>query len=466
MDDRDAVLLQHYVPDGRGADSRDLRRAPGPNELAERQREAQAFTNELLSLYEKGLKLAEKTFTRYATTKGRTEAKLEEAFRAALTETIVKEATMLAGRSPYGKALMTVLELSNAFAAGAGAAILAAQEKARRGSSVPRSLEGEVAYERRYLVRAVGELEGVLRRGLAEMAEVAINILFREAQDALKRTVADLASQIAEQLPKHCDLFAILNADVKEVSGKIPPGRAGVERISFGFVSRLFLREYGSDKLAKTLDPVLGGITSKKQIDIGLMSGLIQVLADGSYTTYKAFVPVDKAIDELKAVLIEQARSLLLRTKDVVTIEPGDALKIEDERITIPAALYDEITREPGPLSPADYARLVQREAEYLALRARLAKDLVDLGRVYQRAIDRVPAAVQEDQAIRLNNRLADHRQHGVLTLRLAENQIVKEFGENVPTYGPVRTRLTAGGGPHGFDLLPLPELTPLPLRR
>ena len=463
MANSDPVLIDDraHRDDMRDPGIAGMSRGAGQWETASRQAEAKKYTDELVGLYGRFLGIAEGAFTRYAAADQRGMADVEEAVRGALEQTITAEAKSLVGKMPYGKVILITLELSNAFAAGVGEGIAVAHAKARAGSSRPRTPEEEALYERKYLARATAELDDVMLGGMAKLSDKVVNMLFETASTTLKKSVSDVMGQIAKSLPRHYDLFAILNADVKEKSASIPHGRAGVERITFGFASALFVQQYASEASAKRLTPIVGALKAKEPLDVALAGGVLQVLFDGSYAQYRRYVHVDRAVEVLRDELKEAARGLLRRARESgASIEVGPSVGTDGSVIRIPQALQDQLTSPQGEVSAATYQRLLARESEYEAIRLRIVKEIADIGQSYQRQIRRMDPEVQSAEANRLYNQLVDLRNAGLRTLLTIERRIVQEFGAAPEGYGDVHTRLTVGK-PTPQDLIPISQLEP-----
>jgi len=417
----------------------------GINEIAGRRSDERTAFEQKISTLETLAQLADETYERWATERGRNDAALTKSIQNAVVEMATAEAKDAIGAVPLGKVLLISFELSNAFAVGVGEAMLQTQAKARQDSAQPRNVVDEAIYERQWQQRAVQALPNVLLKGLASVAAKAIELMFARAEQTLKAVVKDLAGHIAKQLPKRCDLFGVMNAAVGDAATGIPPGRRGVERITFHLVSSIFVHEYGGPEVAKRLAPIISAVNSKEPVDVGLINGLIQVITNESYRTYKAFVPVDKAIDLVRGDLIDAARGLILRAREA------------GHTVDVPAALNAELTRPGGAMSQAEFSRFIQRSMEFAALKQRLNKQMHDVAQLYQRKLDILPEEKHDDERIRLHNRLADRSKKGYQTLQQEIKVIISEFGAysgGIPT----ATFLTADGD-RQLQMMPIPEL-------
>ncbi len=463
MDPKDAALLENdrkHIDDMRDPNVARLSRGPGKYELASRQAEEKRHTDELVSLSARFLDGVDKSFTRYMSADAREDAALQKAVRDTLLETAREEAKRTVAAMPWGKVILTTLELSNAFAAGVGAGIVDARAKVH-GSNKPLSEIEEAVQFRKHLALAADHLDEVLLTGMAKLSDKVIEMLYAGAAGALKKGVAEVVSQFAKALPRHHDLFAILNADVKEQAGSIPHGRGGVERVTFAFASRLFVREYAGEDTRKQMEPVLKAIQSKDTIDVALAGGVLQILVDGTYREYKRHVHVDRAADELRAQLKDAARALLDRAKVAGASVEAGPLEATGTTIRLPQALLEELTSPTGDVSAATHSLILARQTEYYATRDRITHDLAELAKVYRRQVGRLPAqTIEQDEEIRrLTNLLVEFRDKAVQTLYRIERSMIIEFGPEPSSYGNIRNHLTGGRRPQ--HLVPVPELSP-----
>ena len=420
----------------------------------------------LITGLEKGLDQTRKAFVRYATSKGRTEAEFYGAIQQTIEQLVIEETKNAVGEVPFGKAILMTFELSQEFATGVGEALYEVNKKLEREYDFSRLSSNEVTERdneimlnmRRYQARATQELPDVLRKGLARVAEHLITALFKNAVETLKKVIKDVAGQIARQLIKQNDLIAIFNQAVVDAGNRIPVGRARVERLAFHFAASSFIGQLGDEALLERLKPILDATKSKEPIAVALLRAVIQTLMYGSYESYARRVPVEYGWSDLRQLLIEQARILLVRSEQAgALIEPGPILEVKADdllttRLTIPNSILAELRRPPGGPTSAERNRFTYRHCEYDDLRDRLRLSLQAKARQYQRQIYRASEENRTEVWVRLSNQLVEERKRGWAQLAEVRKSIIREFGQYFDGMN-VEWRLTSG------ELIPLPDL-------
>lgn len=330
--------------------------ATRPDVAAQTAKETSDF---YLGLAQKGVSILGDSVTRMLSAEKGEEKELAKVLGDAFLSVAKSEASAVVGTLPYAKAITTAITLSAVFADAAGKAIAAAGARLNYDDAVSKVLSaseiGEQEMRALRFIRAwqrnsAAEVEGVIREGLAAVAEKLIDDLFARVEGALSQSLKSVAGQLAKQLFKHNEILAIINDLATDQAKQIPAMRARMERIAFHGLANTWVKLLGDKVMQAKLAPLVGGLGGKEPVHVALLGGMLEVILSGSYEEYAKRVPVNAARDELRSVLVGAAQQLVrTATAQNVKVESGDTLTLSEARVVVPASLFNEVTGKPLP---------------------------------------------------------------------------------------------------------------------
>jgi hypothetical protein len=401
-----------------------------------------------IELLGKGLK-ASADFLKRATAKDpQGDTAMSEEFRKTLDELIKAEAQNLVEELPYGKVIVLAFKMSVAFGNGAGKALLEVSAKMRdRYDREFAELKDEIDERgaeiiqdfRTYQAHSVGELNGILLKGLEASFDEFIDFLKDELKEMAGGVLKDICGQLAKQLIKRFDLLSIFGQGIDKAAKGIPEGRGRVERVVFSYTAQMFLDQFPKSQIRDALKAAAKGVKGKGAVDAKVLAGLLEFVITSGFETFAAYVKLDEAHTTLREMVMEGARKFLQAATEVELAESKDGtVKVEGNKVLVPANIKVELTRGEGALSSEERRRFIQRNTEYYCYVERHALRLDAMKLKSQRRIDRTPAETRDDVWIKLNNQMVEAA-NGAKQEALAQAKLIHgEFGDNLPEFGPV----------------------------
>lgn len=317
---------------------------------------------------------------------------------------------------PYGKAILTVLKLSQAFAEGVGKGLDEANARLRLTYDKPILLGDGLSdddiktlqYMRAWQANSVSNLNGILFEGVEGFLEGAFDQLKDFLGDKLSDAWKDGVKDYAKELLAENELVGMAARDVADgvAEGRRKPLFAAFQLAATGCV-----KQWGGESMAKDLEPLLKG--SKEDIDVAIISGLVRSMSNLSWDGYQRVVPVGYLLNDLKGAIAAQAAEVCerLKKKYVLKSGDGDEVKVESRllgktEVAIPGLLFTQILG--GALFSDDYWRAEQTLEAYAQAQA---GRLRLLQRNYQWKIDRSSQARALEVYQDLQGKLSDEQQ-------------------------------------------------------
>jgi hypothetical protein len=414
----------------------------------------------LISGAEKGLDALSKAIGSYATQRGREEAAfgatLQKALAEAAKDTIKSQTVALVEKAPLGKAILVTIRLADVFADGVGAAILQVHQQILKEQEdafarLPAELDEQAIRDIRqsfssYQLRAAQELPRVLGAGVVALADQAVKEILKGGINLVQKVVKDAIGQLTNQLLKQSEPFAIFSQAVREASESIPEARRRVESLSFSFAATTFIRQLSNERLRKSFEgiqPLISAVGGKEEnIDVAILSSIIQILVDKSFELYAKAVGVPEARGEVELALLEQARILVKRSGIPITLASGNTVVASLLSISVPQTLHADITRPPGDPTPELEARFRRRDREFIALVQGLRATLDAKAVLFQLRIDRRNLESErrvargeefidvDKERMKLQNQLVDEANAARRRVEQVRDIIVAEFGK------------------------------------
>jgi hypothetical protein len=340
---------------------------------------------------------------------------------------------------PYGKAVHIAVDLSKAFAEGVGEALEQVNAKLQAEYERPVMESGDVTdqdvklirYMCAYQANAARELPRILKRGVEEMKNKAMELVKEKVVSKVSEAVKDVCGQVAEQLFKQNDLLATCSTLVGSAAEKIPEGRRKVYGIAFHFVLNAFVDQFGSEKLKSDLQPGLSASVSEKPIDVAIFSGILEIVAHKSYGEFMKRTGGDQidAGDAEKAIedgLLDQANKVLTRMKsEGRNVEPAsvDRVTLQGNAVKVPAALLQRVEGR-GPAPAEAKSRFINRYVQFGKMVEAYRVLLMAKQRNFQFELDHGRGDIDDLQK-QLTQAQDDARERAVR----ARSQVLAEFG-------------------------------------